>query len=465
MLHCLSRRIQRSGLIAMLSLFALLLAACGGAAPAANPPAPTAATTNNEPAATAPPTAAAPEPVTLTYVSWMSKGEDKPILAEFMAKYPHITVEDQVLEGGQYDQLLKPRMIGGQAPDVFLFMPGQYGAFVKEGWLMDVTDEPGTQAMKELPPLAESYTIGGKIYGTMVNGNWQSMPIYYNKKYFAEKGFALPTTMEEFAALLEQIKADGVDPIVVGAQDAWTVSIFMLPFQENEVRGRLGAANPDYRLLQGETTVADLYGGSLRFFGDLVQQGYISKASGSLTYDQSVQYFVDGKAALLIQGPWIPGVDQVKTADPARFDLGAFTMPLQTYDGKRHTSASADRSIGISASTAHPEEARLLYNFFLEKANLEQYLSEQSLTTFVPGIEPEVAPALQGYVQELSDPTKFAVYVGSSDKVNVAMPPAWNEALGAVYTNILTGSTAEEELAKLEDIFAKAKDQATVQDQ
>lgn len=458
-------------LFALLALFAALLAACGStpSTPSNSSTEPTAA---SDAATTAPAAAdatqapaASQEQVTLTYVSWMSKGEDKPILADFMAKYPNIKVEDQVLDGGQYDQLLKPRMIGGQAPDVFLFMPGQYGAFVKEGWLRDVSGEPGTQPMKELPALAESYTIDGKIYGTMVNGNWQAYPVYYNKKYFEAKGFNVPTTMDEFTALLEQIKADGVEPIVMGGKDSWTVGLFATPYQDNHIRGQFGTANPDYQLIQGNTTVADLYSDPLAFFGGLMQNDYISPASGSLTYDQSVQYFVDGKAALVVQGPWVAGLDVVKNADPASFELGAFTLPVPASNGTRHTSASADRSIGVSASTAHPEEALLLYNFFLEKANLEQYLGSQSLTTFVPGITPEAAPALQDYVRQLTDPALYTVYVGSSDKVNVTMPPAWNEAVGVMYTNLLSGSTADEELAELEDTFNKVKDQAIIQEQ
>src|SRR5579871_1853668 len=83
---------------------------------------------------------AAQDQVTLKYASWMSKGEDKPTLDAFMKKYPNIKVEDAVLDGLNYDQNLKPRMISGDAPDVFLFQPAQFASYVKEGWLMDVSD-------------------------------------------------------------------------------------------------------------------------------------------------------------------------------------------------------------------------------------------------------------------------------------------------------------------------------------
>ena len=449
-------------LAATTALFALLVGACGSApAPTSAPDttsAPAASVATSAPAATG-------EQVTLKYVSWMAKGEDKPILADFMKQYPNIKVEDQVLDGGTYDALLKPRFTGGDAPDVFLFMASQYGAFVKEGWLMDVTSEPGTAPMKSLQPLADSYTIGGKIYGTMVNGNYNSMPVYYNKKYFAAKSLSVPTTLDEFMALAEKIKADGVDPIVMGGKDAWTVNLFNLPYSENAIHGKFGGSNTDLKLVKGEATVADVYGGTLKFFGDVLQKGYVSKASASLTYDQSVQYFVDGKAGLLVQGPWIPGVDQVKTANAGTFELGAFPMPVAPINGTRHTSAGSDRSIGISASTKHPAEARLLYNFFLDKANIKKYLETQSLTTIVPGINPDVAPALQDYIKQVSDPSKYTVYIGSTDKVNVAMPAAWNEAIGGVYADMLAGATADEELQKLQDTFEKVKGQATIQNQ
>jgi raffinose/stachyose/melibiose transport system substrate-binding protein len=401
--------------------------------------------------------------VTLKYVSWMSKGEDKPILAEFMKKYPNIKVEDQVLDGATYDQLIKPRFIAKDAPDVLLFMPFQYQPFVAEGWLMDVTNEPGTKQMDALKSLAASYTIGGKVYGTMVNGLLSDQPIYYNKKYFAKLGITPPTTVDEFLAAAEKIKADGKDPLVFGGKDVWPLEfIFTRGYFVTQQLNKFNGADPDIKLIKGEATIKDVYGSTFDFFSQLVSKGYIGPASQSLTYDQSVQYFIDGKAGMLPQGPWIAGLDVINKADPATFELGAFAFPHDKIDGKIRVSGSSDRNIGIWSGTKHPEEAKLLYNFFLSKENLKTYLETQSLGTLVPGIDPKVAPALADYAKAQADPTKYEIFIGSTDDSVASIPPAWKAALDQVYSNILAGATVDEELKRLQGVWDQVKDSAKV---
>lgn len=397
--------------------------------------------------------------VTLKYVSWMSKGEDKPILADFMKKYPNIKVEDEVLEGASYDKLLKPRIIGGDAPDVFLFMPGQYQPFVKEGWLLDVTGEAGTQIMKKSDSIWSYYNRGGKVYGTLVNGGYNDQPIYYNKKYFTKLGLKAPTTEAEFFAILEKIKADGKDALVFGGKDVWPYQMLFRGFRESEIAGKYKGGDPLLKLNKGELTNADIYGSTLTLAESIFSKGYVGKASQTLTYDQSVQYFVDGKAGLLPQGPWVPGLDAIKKADPATFELGAFAYPLNKYDGKVSITAGSDRNIGISATTKHPAEAKLLYNFFLSKENLEKYLETQSLTTVIPGIEPKVSPALADYLAAHKD---YQVYFDFNDPQILTIPGSWDgEYLNSV-VNIFAGSNAKTELARFDDVFAQLKDKITV---
>lgn len=459
-----------TALLVFLTSLSLLLTACGDNTPTTSV---TTAATTTQAATTAAGTTttatattqaaaiASGQSVTLKYISWMSKGEDKPILADFMKKYPNIKVEDQILDGGTYDQLLKPRFTSGDAPDVFLFMPQQLAPYVKEGWLADVTNEPGTAPLKQNKALADSYTVNGKIYGSMVNGNYGDLPVYYNKKLFAKLGLSIPKTTDEFLAACDKIKAAGVDPIVVGGKDSWTVGLLPSGFYTADAYGKFKGSDPLIKLVKGEGKVEDIYSDPISFFGNLVQKGYIGKASLTLTYDQSVQYFADGKAAMVSQGPWVPGLDSIKKANPNQFELGAFAFPYTKTDGKIATSAGSDRSIGISASTKNLDAAKLLYNFFLDKPNIKKYLETQSLTTIVPGIDPTVDPSLADYIKVHQDSSQYQVYVGYSDPQTVTLPPAWSKAEGDLYVNLLAGSTAAEELSKLKDTLDKVKGQAT----
>ncbi|MDR6553527.1 extracellular solute-binding protein [Paenibacillus qinlingensis] len=395
-------------------------------------------------------------PVTLKYVSWMSKGEDKPILAEFMKKYPNIKVEDTVLDGQKYDQLLKTKFLAGDGPDVYLFMKSaQYASYVKEGWLMDVSNEPGTALQKQSKELSSYYTVDGKMYGSLVNGGGELWPIYYNKKYFDKLGIKPPTTPTEFYAISAKIKADGKEPVVFGGKDGWPFRIMFDPYRNAENFGKY----PNYNdaLYKGEVKPSDLYKNTFTEFGKWVSDGIVAKPSLTLTYDQSVQYFVDGKAAMIPQGPWLTGLDPIKNANKNDFELGAFVYNYAPVNGKLHLLGAADRSIGINAKTKHADAAKKLYNFFLEKENVTKYLESQGLTTLLPGVNVKVDAVLKPLMDLANDASKVEYHFTAG---SVTFPPAWDSITWASYQNILAGQSVDSELKRVDAEFAKLKDQA-----
>jgi len=383
--------------------------------------------------------------VTLKYVSWMSKGEDKPTLEAFMKKYPHIKVEDEVIDGGTYDQILKTRILSEDAPDVFLVMMPQYPVFAKEGWLKDVSSLDGTGLLKQSKELSDLFTVDGQIYGSMISGGAGIQPVYYNKKYFEKLGVQPPATMDEFNKLLDTIKADGKDPLAVGGKDPWTIKI---AFEQLYYSLNLEKYPKIKDALQNEQVKpSDIWASTLSYLHELVQKGYIGKSALTMSYDQSVQYFADGKAGLLIQGTWIPDLDAIKGAKD--FELASFVMPLpKASDGKVHATATSDRTIVISASTKHPEEATLLYNFFLEKETLKQYNESQNLTTLLPGVEVKLNPALDGFMTIYSDPGYVYHY-----NVGAGLVQAYDDGINKTMQNILARSPVENELKELDQLF------------
>ena len=408
-----------------------------------------------------------PSQVTLTFADWMAKGEDHPILNDFMKANPTIKVVDQTLPGATYDQALKPRLIAGNGPDVMLFMDSQYIPFVQQGWLADVTDQAGSKVQSQSQDLNNHYLLNGKIYGAMVNGNFSDQPVFYNKKTFAKLGLTIPTTLDQFYALCEKLKSSGTDALVFGGKDVWPISALTSGYEQASKAAKYGpTTNTDLLLAKGQASIEDIYGASWRFFADLMQKGDISKASGTLTYDQSVQYFVDGKAALLPQGPWVPGLDAVKQADPASFALGSFSFPLPKYQNKVVTSLGPDRSIGVYAHSKHPQEAKQLYNFFLQQENLKKYLEGQNLYSIMPGVNPAMDASMSSYYKDHGDTSLYDVLISQATQdphaAKVSIPSGFSDALGQVYPNILAGAGYSEELHRVQDAFNRVKSQIIV---
>lgn len=401
-----------------------------------------------------------PKPnVTLKYASWMSKGEDKPIIEAFMKANPHIKVEEEVIDGGQYSQMLQTRILSDDAPDVYLLPFNQYTQYATEGHLYDLSNEPGMQLMIDNPLVDQAFQINGKRFGFMVNAGTPVSPIYYNKKIFEKYNLDVPTNAEEFLAVNQTLKDNGVEPLVFGAKDAWTLSgtlytaifrSYALPKTDGDIF---------YALAKGDVKPSEVIDYPLQFIADLVKQGYVSEASSTLTYDQSVQYFADGKAAMLPQGTWVPTLDPIVNADSASFELGAFMPPVPRADGIIHAMSNGDRMLVVSANTKHPEEAKALFNFFVNPDNLKPYLEEQSLFTVLKGLDIQTAPVLQDYVNGFSA-DDVSVVIGSRS----AVTPAFSKEVDISLQNILVGSSVEAELKRLDEEFGKTKDQMVVKE-
>ena len=395
-----------------------------------------------------------PEQTTIRFVSWMTGGEDKAFIEKFMEENPDIKVEVEAVDGTNYDKLLKTRLISDDAPDVFLIQPAQYEKFVKEGYLMDVSDRPSKETLAKSKSLEDLYTIDGKQYGFPVCTQGGPDPIFYNKKYFEKLNIKEPETIEELWVAADKIKEDGVEPFVFGDKDAWTFEMFFRSRQFGDYLKN----TPEWglALYNGEKQASELFKKEFELAEKMCQEGYIGKSSLTMTYPQSVTYFVEGKAAMLPQGTWVPGLDEIKNADPEQFELGCFITPVDETDGKIYMTGSSDRSIVISANTKYAEAAGKLYDWFTREENLSEYLTSQSLTNFLP-IDYKVDPVLESYVAALSS-DKYEIIMSQK----ATMPAGFMTMMENGLQSILAGSPAETELQKLNTEFEKIKSSVVV---
>ncbi|MBC7960392.1 MAG: extracellular solute-binding protein [Vallitaleaceae bacterium] len=397
-------------------------------------------------------TAATSEQTVIKFVSWMTNGEDIPVVEAFMSENPDIKVEYEAIDGVSYDKLLSVRLMTDDAPDVYLIQWPQYAKYAQQDYLMDVTDQPSMSLLQTSPGLVNAYTIDGKQYGFPINTNGGPLPIYYNKVYFDKLGLTPPTTLEEFYTLCDKIKADGVDPLVFGAQDKWPLEFF---FRFRQYTGTLDVHQQWAKeLYEGKMLPSEFFKPEFEMAENLNSKGYISKASLTLSWPQSVPFFIEGKAAMFPQGPWVPGMPEFADLDPAKFQLACFTSPVvPAADGKIYATGDVDRSIVVSAQTKNKEAALRFFNWFNDEKNLAKYLGSQSLTT-VLDLDYDINPVLADHIKNLS-----------SDKYQMIMSQDVQMAGGFItdamfngFQNLLAGSNAADELKRLDSEFDKTKE-------
>ncbi|UUN25665.1 N-acetylglucosamine/diacetylchitobiose ABC transporter substrate-binding protein [Streptomyces sp. FIT100] len=144
------------------------------------------------------------------------------LLAE---KFPELRVKHSGVP--KVAEVLQPRFVGGNPPDVTSLGDLDLGALIQAGQLADLTalfDAPSVDdaSKKVRDTLAQGTvaagTTDGRIYQLYYTQGISG--IWYNKQLFEKKGWTPPKTWAEFTALAAKIKASGTDVFGVGGKNA-----------------------------------------------------------------------------------------------------------------------------------------------------------------------------------------------------------------------------------------------------
>ena len=188
----------------------------------------------------------------------------KAVIAAFQEKYPDVDIDFQVKTSDQFYNLLATAFQSGEAPDLFWTngtLTTNMPAYVEQGLLMDLTDIVDFSLFSDTT--MKISTVNGRVYSSPtveVGGR----ACFYNKDIFAELGLSIPTTFDEFEAMLPVIADAGYIPISFGAMDPWCCLFFFEPvlagmsleYTEEYLAGEKMALN-DERCVAAMETVSD----------------------------------------------------------------------------------------------------------------------------------------------------------------------------------------------------------------
>jgi len=303
-------------------------------------------------------TAASAQEVTLTIESWRNDDltiwQDK-IIPAFEAQNPGIKLVFAPTAPAQYNSALNAKLEAGTAGDLITCRPfdGSLSLF-QAGHLAEVGD---LENMSNFGPVAKAG------WSTDDNSATFCVPMasvihgfIYNKEAFAEVGVEVPTTVDEFFAVLDAIKADGnYTPLSMGTADQWEAATMgyanIGPNYWRGEEGRLAVIAGDMKLTEPEWVAPFA---QLAKWADYMGDGFEAQ-----TYPDSQNLFTLGRAAIYPAGSWeISGFNA-----QAEFEMGAFKPPVQNAGDECFISDHVDIALGMNASTENPEETRTFLNW------------------------------------------------------------------------------------------------------
>ncbi|HQF03863.1 MAG TPA: ABC transporter substrate-binding protein [Phycicoccus sp.] len=140
------------------------------------------------------------------------------VMDAFQKANDGLTVKVNTVDHNTFQENIN-NYLQGSPDDVFMWFAGyRMRFFASKGLAGDISDiwpiDGLTDALKK-----SSTGDDGKQY--FVPSTYYPWAFYYRKSVWAEKGYAVPKTLDELKTLGAKMKADGLDPIAFGDKDGW----------------------------------------------------------------------------------------------------------------------------------------------------------------------------------------------------------------------------------------------------
>ena len=300
--------------------------------------------------------AAQDDVVELTMGSWRTEDIEQwdAIIAAFNEQYPNIQISFEPTLNTEYDSSLQAQLDSGGGPDLITCRPFDISlALYEQGYLAPVNDLlEGDDGESAFGDVARSGWIAGDgetVYcvpmASVLHG------FFYNEALFAENGWEVPETTDEFLALLQTIQDAGVTPLAMGTADGWTN--WTMGFHSNAPNW-YGGETGRQALLNGEVALTDPeFTQPVEFV--LAWEPYLPDGYASVGYADTQQLFPFGGAAIFPAGSWDIPLFQAEEEE-GFFQLGAFKPPVPEAGQQCYVTDHVDIGLGMSLNSSEEKQ-------------------------------------------------------------------------------------------------------------
>lgn len=292
----------------------------------------------------------------------------KALIAEFEAQHPGVTIEFTNEPFASYNQKMVTRFAGGNPPDIFHLPAANFQVYAQEGWLepldsyMQESDSP---ILTEWGPIQSSCEYEGQTLCAVVLG--YGYVLGWNQQAFEEAGLSGPPTNSD--ELIEMAKQLTVDTDGDGAVDRYgfVFPTVTHPGVESYATSFIFEYDPNAHWVDSE---GQLNRDAIKYAWTKMKQ-LVDDGSVPLGLDNNGkrQFFIEGRAAMMLEGPWIQGFIN-SAADEIRPNLKVAQTP---FGGAVYGGASNVLAIPADISPEHKQLAWEFIQLFSSPEWQEKY--------------------------------------------------------------------------------------------
>jgi multiple sugar transport system substrate-binding protein len=354
--------------------------------------------------------------ITVTLSGWQSNPNEKQLLEQvlrnFETQHPNIKVKHEIIND-QYMDVIKTRLIGDAAPDVFYLDAFEAPLLMKYGVLEPLDSYiNGEFNLNDFKPhLLEAFKLNGQTFG--LPKDFSTLALFYNQKIFQDADLEQPPqTWDELRDYSKQLT---VDRNRDGRNEQYGLGISPELARQYFMMRAFGG-----RLIDRQENAAFFTTGSLKGLQLIVDQYRQDKSSAQpsdLGSSTGSELFGQGKVAMVIEGPW--AIPYLQETFPK---LEFATAEVPTVNGKKGTMAYTVAYV-MNKKTKHKEAAWQLISYLTSPEGMKTWAKE--------GL---VLPSRQSVLEELGyvNNPLYAPFVKGADYATI-----WQagETLPTIFTH------------------------------
>lgn len=272
----------------------------------------------------------------LSFLSWDNEQVMQPFIDKFEEENPDITIDFSYSPPTpEYIQTLRTRLVGNQAPDVFIITSENKADLMDNGYVLDLTDEPFMENISQANQ--DFVSRDGKVYGQSIS-SWAS-GIVYNKDLLAQVGYSEPpATWNEFLDLCQKLYDAGITPYLE------TIADNMSRIPDAFMGSKLAQEGTDVTTLAQENpqTPGENEKEAVRAWMELYDRNLVTRDVVGISGDDMKTQFANGQVAMICTGPW-----DFNTFQESGLSWGYAPMPIMKEGMTSYAQGSPSPALAI----------------------------------------------------------------------------------------------------------------------
>ena len=379
--------------------------------------------------------------VEINILAWYGEAQAKVLntaIADYQKINPNVKINVNLVAGtgaATYPNVLHTAIAGGRAPDLFTMWGGSLAApFID------------SQSVIDTAPYFKKYNwdkllIPGAIGAIKRNGTTWGIPItlravsfYYRKDIFAKYNLKVPTTFAQLEALCARLKTENIPCLATAGTYGWHVMRVFDFFLERTA----GPDLHDQLLLNKTSWDRPEVVAAFALLKKWTDNGWLPSGYMGISPDQQAQLFLQGKAAMTIEGDWF--VTNVAGAGLKGDTVGFFAPPT---DQKPLRMDGFAEQFMISKQSKNADAVAEFVNWLMQPANQKKYYALNGSTTTKGGIPSETANPLA---------VEYADLIAGNETYTILDQAFSAEFMSTTYfrlqSEVVSGKTTPAEAAK-----------------